>query len=51
MALQPTKLLLALFMLILVYFTGRTLDFIWGVQAVTDAAPEGYRVFDRLLTQ
>ncbi len=37
MALQPTKLFIALMMVLLVYFGGVTLDFMWGVQA---AGPE-----------
>ncbi|MEM8738235.1 MAG: hypothetical protein AAGG38_07125 [Planctomycetota bacterium] len=47
MALQPTKLLLGLMLLLMVYFGGVALDFIWGPQ--TDAAGAEYRVFERTL--
>jgi hypothetical protein len=55
MALQPTKLLLALLLLLLVYFGGITLDFIWGPQQAVvlnlmgSSLSSDYHVFDRLL--
>ncbi len=48
MALQPTKLLLALLMLLLIYFGGVALDFIWGTQIGIDG--QTYRVFDRTMS-
>lgn len=48
MALQPTKLLLALLMLILVYFGGLIFQFIWGPQ--TPEVGEVYWIFDRVLS-
>jgi len=47
MALQPTKLLLGLLMLLLIYFGGVTLDFVWGQQQ--DEMFGEYRVFDRVV--
>lgn len=46
MALQPTKLLLGLLMLLLVYFGGVGLDFMWGEQ---QGALGTYHVFERFL--
>lgn len=52
MALQPTKLLLGVFMLLLIYFGGVGLDFVWGVQDPSGTGEsfyepvESYRVFD-----
>jgi hypothetical protein len=51
MALQPTKLLLGLFMLLLIYFLGVTLDFIWGPQTVGDLGGYEYFVFQRTFEQ
>lgn len=47
MALQPTKLLLALLMLILVYFGGRIFEFIWGPQTPDVGAV--YWIFEEVL--
>lgn len=47
MALQPTKLLLGLLMLLLIYFGGVSLDFIWGHQ--TDPGGTEYHVFANVL--
>ncbi|MEM7627418.1 MAG: hypothetical protein AAF333_17620 [Planctomycetota bacterium] len=58
MALQPTKLLLGMLLLMLVYFGGVTLDFIWGEQVPEDGPMyvmnfeepfESYRVFDQIV--
>ena len=47
MALQPTKLFIALMMVLLVYFGGVTLDFMWGVQP--EPTGRGYHIFDLLV--
>ena len=41
MALQPTKMLLGLLILILIYFTGVILDFIWGQEQIFRHFVEG----------
>lgn len=58
MAIQPTKLLLGMLLLMLVYFGGVTLDFIWGPQTPADGPMyvlsfeepfESYHVFDQIV--
>ena len=49
MALQPTKMLLGMLILILIYFTGIVLDFIWGQEQIFRHFVEGELVaFHRL---
>ena len=50
MALQPAKILLALLLLLLVYFGGAALDLLWGMQPATAGVSDTpYRVFSTVL--